>query len=187
MPLIICPECKASVSDKAPTCPQCGMPEPAKHIETLKAQQKAKHEQWQRKSAWQKYPEFLGFGVLVALAFLISIVFGVVSNLTDTGPKTHTTQDSLPNKTEYDEPTKEPLLDVDAISICDDLVRKRLNNPSSMATMDYDLKTSGYQATVERSFTAMNGFGAQLDYHYRCRIDLQNHTLVDLQVFQGGR
>lgn len=175
MALITCPECKASISDQAPTCPQCGLPEPLQRIEMLKAQQKAKLEDWRRKTAWQKYPEFLLFAAFVALVFLFAIFFAVVSKFSGTSQSATST-----GKEDW-------LSDVDAMSICDELVRKRLNNPSTLETLDFDIKTAGNIAIVERDFTAMNGFGAQLDHYYRCRIDLQNHTLVDLQIFQGGR
>lgn len=34
MALINCPECSASISDKAPTCPKCGVPLSAENIAT---------------------------------------------------------------------------------------------------------------------------------------------------------
>lgn len=78
-------------------------------------------------------------------------------------------------------------LEADVVTNCDAAVRTQVKNPSSLdLAWTWDVMTSGYYMVIRRNFTAMNGFGAQIDHFYRCRYDTQDNKIASLELNEGN-
>ena len=77
--------------------------------------------------------------------------------------------------------------EADLVSACDQYAQSRIKNPSSYSSAwGWDTRTSGLDMIVRRNFTAMNGFGANLDFYYQCKADLSTGNVLELNIYEGN-
>jgi hypothetical protein len=73
------------------------------------------------------------------------------------------------------------------VTLCDITLQRLVKNPSSLSTAwTWEKIDDGRRVTFYRNFTAMNGFGAQLDNFYECIYDYMAGEFVDLKIHSGN-
>jgi DNA-directed RNA polymerase subunit RPC12/RpoP len=160
MALIDCTECGKEISDRAASCPHCGGPvtKPVKPVKVVATT----YSEPKKSMALRN----------VILAGIALYAVHVIRNA-----PTPPSETSTPSGSESDAVTK-----------CDFAAQHRVKNPSSFSSeWLWDTKTSGNRLIIKRNFTAMNGFGANIDHYYTCEYGLTTKEIMSFEIVEGSR
>lgn len=76
---------------------------------------------------------------------------------------------------------------VEVVTACDMVTKKSVKNPSSLSTAwSWQEVPTSRGVTIYRNFTAMNGFGANLDSYYVCTFDAIDRKFVNYEIREGN-
>ncbi len=76
---------------------------------------------------------------------------------------------------------------VEIVTACDMVTKRAVKNPSSLSTAwSWKEVPTSRGVAIYRNFTAMNGFGANLDSYYVCSYDAIDKKFVNYEIFDGN-
>lgn len=72
-------------------------------------------------------------------------------------------------------------------TVCDITAQRSVKNPSSLSTAwSWKEVPTSRGVTIYRNFTAMNGFGANIDNYYVCSYDAISRVFVNFETHEGN-
>ena len=85
------------------------------------------------------------------------------------------------------QPSRSDYKTVEVVTACDIAARRSVKNPSSFSTAwSWEEVPTERGVMILRDFTAMNGFGANVDNYYICKYDAISQKFVSLDFAEGN-
>jgi hypothetical protein len=162
MALVICPECKNAISDKASSCPKCGAPVDLQKIK-------------ENKSKTNK-----GCLYAIGIIFAIWIIVSISTSTDQSNNTTDTTVNSSEN--EVQDHT------IEAFVYAQEQIEKQIKSPSSAewpTASESLLHQKGNIYTFKSYFDSQNSYGAMIRTNYICVVEENNnlYKIKELQLF----
>jgi hypothetical protein len=77
--------------------------------------------------------------------------------------------------------------EADVVNKCDHAAQTQAKNPSSVNfAWSWDTSSSNREMVIKRNFTAMNGFGANIDHYYVCTYNTVAGKLGSFEIYEGN-
>lgn len=185
MSLIKCPECGKDMSDKAPSCPNCGCPAAVAIIEYKRRQAdlaiKTKREEEEKKIELERKMPVYALFIILTLAIVIGTGYSIVKSFEDDKPASATPYKYSPSKES---------LEGDAYFEASEYVRRFLKSPSTAkfprrTYARIQLLDDGVTYKIFSYVDGQNSFGAMIRTNWYVKImrNGQNWRILDIQIY----